>query len=76
MSIMNKSIYSNESKYLVKQLRQARKEAGLNQKKVAKLIRVSQSYISKVESGQIRIDVIQLKHLAKVYGKSIDFFLK
>ena len=73
---MNKSIYSNESKYLVEQLKQARRETGFNQKKVAKLICVSQSYISKVESGQIRIDVIQLKHLAKVYGKSIGFFLK
>lgn len=73
---MNKSIYSNESKSLVEQLKKARKESGFNQKKVAELICVSQSYISKIESGQIRIDVIQLKNLAKVYGKSIDFFLK
>lgn len=73
---MNKSIYSNESKYLIEQLKKARKEAGFTQKKSAKLICVSQSYISKVESGQIRIDVIQLKYFAKVYGKNIEFFLK
>jgi transcriptional regulator with XRE-family HTH domain len=73
---MDKSIYSKESESLVKQLKKARKEAKLNQNEAARLIYVSQSYISKVESGQIRMDIIQLKNFAKVYGKSIDFFLR
>jgi len=73
---MDKSIYSKESESLVKQLKKARKEAKLNQNEAARLICVSQSYISKVESGQIRMDIIQLKNFAKVYGKSIDFFLR
>lgn len=76
MSIMKKAIYSTEHKYLVEQLKKARKEAGLDQEKVAKLLGVSQSYISKVESGQRRIDLIQLKEFAKVYKKNMSFFVK
>lgn len=76
MSIMEKTIYSNGYKYLIEQLKRARKEVEFNQKKVAELLCASQSYVSKVESGQLRIDVIQLKKFAKVYGKNIEFFLK
>ncbi|MFH1904252.1 MAG: helix-turn-helix transcriptional regulator [bacterium] len=73
---MKKTLYSKEHKYLVERLKQARKEAGIDQGQVADLLDVSQSYISKVEAGQRRIDVIQLKEFAKAYKKKIDFFLK
>jgi transcriptional regulator with XRE-family HTH domain len=73
---MNKSIYSKESKLLIEKLKKARKEARIDQKKAAKLLGVSQSYISKAETGQLRIDVFQLKKFANIYGKNIDYFLK
>ena len=73
---MNKTIYTNEHKYIVQQLKKARIEAGLDQEEVAKLLKKTQSYISKIESGQRRIDVVQLKELAKIYKKPIDFFIK
>jgi len=73
---MKKTIYSDEHRYLVERLKRARKEAGLDQEKVAKLLGVSQSYISKVESGQRRIDLVQLKQFAKIYKKKLDFFIK
>ncbi len=73
---MKKTIYSDEHRYLVERLKRARKEAGLDQERVAKLLGVSQSYISKVESGQRRIDLIQLKQFAKIYKKSLNFFIK
>lgn len=76
MSNMNKVIYSKEHKYLVEQLKKARQEAGLEQKEVAKLLSKTQSYISKIESGQRRIDVVQLKEIARVYKKSISYFMK
>ncbi len=72
---MNKTIYSNEHKFLIEKLKRARIEAGLDQKQVAELLGKSQSYISKIESGQRRIDVLQLKEFAKAYKKSIDFFI-
>lgn len=73
---MKKSIYSNDYNYLTKQLRTARIEAGLNQKEVAGKLNRTQSYVSKIESGQLRVDVIQLNELAEFYGKSLDYFLK
>lgn len=71
-----KNIYSKDHQHIVKQLRQARVEAGLSQKDVAKRVGKSQSYVSKLESGQRRVDVIQLKDFVKVYKKEFDFFVK
>ena len=73
---MVKAIYSNEHRTLVERLKKARKEAGLGQEEVAKILKVSQSYISKIESGQRRVDIVQLKAFAKIYGKQIDYFIK
>jgi transcriptional regulator with XRE-family HTH domain len=73
---MVKAIYSKEHRSLVERLRAARKEAGLDQEAVAKVLGVTQSYISKIESGQRRIDIVQLKAFAKIYKKKIDYFVK
>ncbi len=73
---MVKAIYSKEHRSLVEKLRKARKEKGLDQRDVAKLLGVSQSYVSKIESGQRRIDIVQLKAFARIYKKDIDYFIK
>jgi len=73
---MSKAIYSKDHKYIVEQLKKARQEAGLEQEQIAKILKRTQSYISKIESGQRRIDIITLKELAKIYKKDINFFLK
>jgi len=73
---MSKGIYSKDHKYLVEQLKKARKEAGLDQSDVAKKLGKTQSYVSKIESGQRRIDVIQLKEFAKVYKRKLEYFIK
>ena len=73
---MSKAIYSKDHKYIIEQLKKARQEAGLEQEQVAKMLKKTQSYISKIESGQRRIDVIQLKEFAKIYKKDISYFIK
>lgn len=73
---MKKTIYSKEHKQLVERLKKARIEAELDQNEVAKLLRRSQSYVSKVESGQLRVDVVQLKEFARIYKKALDFFIR
>ena len=73
---MVKSIQTKEYAYFVQKLRKARMEAGLTQAEVAKKLRRPQSHISNVESGQQRVDVIELQRFAKMYGKGIDYFLK
>jgi len=72
---MSKAIYSKEHKYIVEQLKKARKEAGLEQEEVAKLLSKTQSHVSKIESGQRRIDIVTLKEFAKIYQKDISFFI-
>lgn len=67
---MKKTIYSREHKELVGKLKKARIEAGLDQGEAARKLGRTQSYISKLESGQRRIDLIQLKELAKIYKKT------
>ena len=73
---MEKAIYSKDHKQAIEQLKKARFEAGLEQDEVAKLLGKSQSYVSKIETGQRRIDIIQLKEFAKIYKKSLDFFIQ
>ncbi len=72
---MKSDIYSREHGRLIQRLIDARKEAGLNQIEAAKRLGRSQSYISKIEVGQRKIDVIELKKIAKVYKKSASYFL-
>jgi len=73
---MAKTIYTKTHKVLVKKLIKAREKAGLNQEDVAKKLGKTQSYISKIESCQRRIDIVQLKELAEVYKKSPSHFIK
>lgn len=73
---MSKTIYTKEHKYLVESLRKARIEAGLSQVDVAKLLRKGQSYVSKIEAGQRRVDVVQISAFAKIYNKPLGFFIK
>lgn len=73
---MPKTIYSKDHKYIVERLKKARLDAGLGQVKTAKLLGKTQSYVSKVESGQRRIDIVQLKEFTRIYKKSVNHFIK
>lgn len=73
---MKGRIYSEDYKYLAGQLKKSRKEAKLTQNQVAGYFGYSQSYISKVEMGQLRLDILQLKKFANLYKKDLNFFIK
>ena len=73
---MNKSIHSTKYKKVLKNLLKARQESGLMQIEVADKIKKPQSFVSKVERGERRLDVVELEAFAKLYKKSLDFFLK
>ena len=72
---MKKSIFKNEYKKVINRLRQARIEAGLTQVDVASKLKTTQSYISKVETGERRVDILELKHFAVLYQKDINYFI-
>lgn len=73
---MTRSIRTKEYAYFVERLRKAREEVGLTQTQVAKKIKRPQSHISNIESGQQRVDVVELQVFAKIYGKDIKYFIK
>lgn len=73
---MTKSIYSTEYKKVVEKLKKARLETGLKQIEVAKQLNKPQSYISKIERGERRLDITELKELAKLYKKRISYFIE
>jgi len=56
-------------------LRTAREESGMTQVEVARQLRQPQSFVSKCESGERRVDVVELEQFARVYGKPISYFL-
>lgn len=72
---MVKLICTKEYKKFVEKLRGARLETGLTQGQVAKKLKRPQSYISNIEIGQQRVDVIELRRFAKLYKKPIKYFI-
>ncbi|HVW82532.1 MAG TPA: helix-turn-helix transcriptional regulator [Candidatus Paceibacterota bacterium] len=72
---MKKSIHTDERAGFVKRLKKARIEAGLTQAEVAEKLGCSQSWVSKIELGELRVEAIWLNKLAKLYSKSVGYFL-
>ena len=73
---MVKSIHTKEYAYFVERLRKARREAGLTQVEVAKKLKRPQSHISNIETGQQRVDIVELQRFVRLYGKDIKYFIK
>ena len=73
-NIINKN-YSQIVSDIAQRIKLARQERGINQGNVATHLGQSQSYISKIESGQQPITAAELKLLADFYKRPItDFF--
>ena len=73
---MPRAIYTKDHNEIVERLKEARMNIGMGQVEVAEKLGRTQSYVSKIESGQRRFDVLQLKEFAKLYKKPLDFFVK
>ena len=73
---MPRAIYTKDHNAIVERLKKARFESGFGQVEASKKLGKTQSYLSKIESGQRRFDVLQLKEFAKLYKKPLDYFLK
>lgn len=49
-------------------LRAVRQEAGLNQTELAERLKSDQSFVSRYERGERRLDLIELEQIAKACG--------
>ena len=73
---MEKSIFSQSYKIFLRRLRAARKNANLSEADVAIRLRKTQSFVSKCERGERRIDVIELRSFCKAIGISFADFTR
>jgi transcriptional regulator with XRE-family HTH domain len=73
---MEKSIHTPEQKKLQRLLRQVRRGAGLRQEDLAKMLGKPQSFVSKYESGERRLDLLELRQICLAVGVSLADFVK
>ena len=67
--------YQRAYQAFLKRLIKARHDAGYLQEEVAKRLGKPHSFISKCELGERRLDIIELQRIARIYGKTINYFL-
>jgi transcriptional regulator with XRE-family HTH domain len=73
---MEKTIYSGEYALVLRLLREAREKAGITQMQLAKKLGLTQSFVSKIERGDRRLDIVQLRTVCRVLGISLLEFVK
>jgi transcriptional regulator with XRE-family HTH domain len=68
-------VHDPQYQRMLSRLRQAREDAELTQVQVAVKLGKPQSYVSKVENGERRIDPVELAWFAEIYGREVGYFL-
>lgn len=66
--------YPARYRLFLSRLREARVRAGLTQVEVASRLGKPQSFVSKCESGERRVDFVELLAFAEVYVVDVGFF--
>lgn len=72
---MAKSIYSREQLALQALLRQVRLDANLRQEELAAKLRRPQSFVSKYESGERRLDLVEIREICRAIGLPLSDFV-
>lgn len=70
-----RSLHDSRYRTLLRRLRAARQAAGLTQGDVAGAVRRTQSFVSKCEAGERRVDAIELLEFARLYGRPMSYFV-
>lgn len=73
---MEKNNRAVQQKKLRRLLREVRAEAGLRQVDLAERIGQPQSFVSKYESGERRLDPLELREVCKAAGISLEEFVR
>jgi len=73
---MQKSIYSRTNKHFLKCLRDTREKAGITQEALAKRLGQTQSFVSKCERGERRLDLVELRAFCKAMDTTLERFVK
>nr|WP_287834507.1 helix-turn-helix transcriptional regulator [Prevotella sp.] len=72
--MINKSIHSKLYHRIVARLRAKREGKGLSQYQLSQILKVQQSYVSKIETCERRLDILELMNICEALDLSfIDF---
>jgi transcriptional regulator with XRE-family HTH domain len=74
-AVMRKTTYSLQNQILLVMLRASRRQRQLRQVDVARRLGRDQAMVSKVESGERRLDVIELRAWLAVLGENFAHFV-
>ena len=72
---MEKSVHTEDYGLVVRLLKESRREAGLTQVQLAEMLRQSQSFVSKYENGDTRLDILQLRTVCGTLGVTLAEFV-
>jgi transcriptional regulator with XRE-family HTH domain len=64
-----------ERDYLARRLKEAREYLGLSQEYVSQQTKIPRPAISEAEAGRRRVESVELKRLAALYGRPLTYFL-
>jgi len=71
---MEKWVSSRDYSIFLEYLKDARKKAGLTQGQLAELLGETQSFVSKCERGERRLDVVEVRAFCSALGLSFPSF--
>ena len=72
---MEKSIFSDDYELFLQLVRSARQRAGLTQEDVAKRLGKTQSFVSKCERGERRLDIVDVREFCRAIGTTLTEFV-
>lgn len=73
---MDKSIYTPDHQRLCLKLRRLRSERGLTQGELASALGVNQTFVSKYERGERRLDLLELREVCRSLGVTLVEFVE
>ena len=68
---MDKSVHTDDYEKFLRLLRRARESAEITQVELASKLGITQSHLSKMERGELRLDVIQTREICRALGTSL-----
>ena len=70
----SKALQTRRYRAFLTRLRRAREAAGMTQEDVARAVGRSQTWVSKSELGERRVDFVELEDFAAAVGKPLGYF--
>jgi transcriptional regulator with XRE-family HTH domain len=73
---MSTTIYTREYRAMLRLLKTVREESGLTQAELADALGRTQSFVSKTERGESRLDIIQLRMILRALDVGLEEFVR